>query len=105
MIRRPPRSTLFPYTTLFPSIFAERMAGDEVCVAPEVDAGFGLQHAHEIGRTHVVEPSTLIYLLCSLFFFNDTATTEIYTLSLHDALPIYIRRANGRRRSVRRARG
>src|SRR3712207_9297651 len=30
-------------------------------------------------------------LLCSLlfFFFNDTATTEISTLSLHDALPIY----------------
>src|SRR5260221_6269717 len=26
-----------------------------------------------------------------LFFFNDTATTEIYTLSLHDALPIYHR--------------
>src|SRR5438309_11647065 len=26
------------------------------------------------------------------FFFNDTATTEIYTLSLHDALPIYDRR-------------
>src|SRR2546430_12008398 len=25
------------------------------------------------------------------FFFNDTATTEIYTLSLHDALPIYCR--------------
>src|ERR1039458_10776459 len=25
-----------------------------------------------------------------LFFFNDTATTEIYTLSLHDALPIYV---------------
>src|SRR5260370_21717646 len=24
------------------------------------------------------------------FFFNDTATTEIYTLSLHDALPIYL---------------
>src|SRR5258707_8503424 len=27
-----------------------------------------------------------------VFFFNDTATTEIYTLSLHDALPIYMRR-------------
>ena len=26
--------------------------------------------------------------LCVFFFFNDTATTEIYTLSLHDALPI-----------------
>src|SRR2546429_8236935 len=32
-----------------------------------------------------------IPLLCSsFFFFNDTATTEIYTLSLHDALPIYL---------------
>src|SRR3712207_9405388 len=29
-----------------------------------------------------------MYLL--FFFFNDTATTEIYTLSLHDALPIYL---------------
>src|SRR5438270_8648512 len=30
-----------------------------------------------------------VYCLCScFFFFNDTATTEIYTLSLHDALPI-----------------
>src|SRR2546430_13618894 len=32
-------------------------------------------------------------MVCSLvlifFFFNDTATTEIYTLSLHDALPIW----------------
>ena len=27
-------------------------------------------------------------MCCSFFFFNDTATTEIYTLSLHDALPI-----------------
>src|SRR3712207_6979390 len=29
-----------------------------------------------------------IIYLSSIFFFNDTATTEIYTLSLHDALPI-----------------
>src|SRR3712207_8807538 len=29
--------------------------------------------------------------MCSFFFFNDTATTEIYTLSLHDALPIWAR--------------
>src|SRR2546427_9511831 len=28
------------------------------------------------------------FILCFFFFFNDTATTEIYTLSLHDALPI-----------------
>src|SRR5215510_16570886 len=31
---------------------------------------------------------TCFYLIF-FFFFNDTATTEIYTLSLHDALPIY----------------
>ena len=47
----------------------------------------------------------------SYFFFNDTATTEIYTLSLHDALPIWSRlaqvsavlgkgRADVRRRAV-----
>src|SRR6266581_2797972 len=30
---------------------------------------------------------------CTCFFFNDTATTEIYTLSLHDALPIWPDRA------------
>src|SRR2546427_8409097 len=30
-------------------------------------------------------------VICFFFFFNDTATTEIYTLSLHDALPISAR--------------
>src|SRR5207248_11133974 len=45
--------------------------------------------------THIVHLSscvstTLIRLLVLFFFFfNDTATTDIYTLSLHDALPIY----------------
>src|SRR5690349_24997340 len=34
---------------------------------------------------------------CILFFFTATATPEIYTLSLHDALPIYPRRAHARR--------
>src|SRR5256885_10742284 len=41
--------------------------------------------------------SLLAFLLCFVlysisifFFFNDTATTEIYTLSLHDALPIFL---------------
>src|ERR1041385_9143572 len=36
--------------------------------------------------------------ISSLFFFNDTATTEIYTLSLHDALPISFRLIPGRHR-------
>src|SRR2546430_17428219 len=38
-----------------------------------------------------------------LFFFNDTATTEIYTLSLHDALPISPFPQNFRRRQDRAA--
>src|SRR6266513_4792603 len=50
----------------------------------------------------------LIYILTTtpfqsycLFFFNDTATTEIYTLSLHDALPISLEdRAHGLQDSV-----
>src|SRR5215475_15258021 len=33
-------------------------------------------------------PGSFVFFHCSSFFFNDTATTEIYTLSLHDALPI-----------------
>src|SRR3712207_8332236 len=44
-------------------------------------------------------------LMLLIFFFNDTATTEIYTLSLHDALPISARaRAAGERRDPRLAR-
>src|SRR5258708_33331491 len=44
-------------------------------------------------------------LIFSFFFFNDTATTEIYTLSLHDALPIYRseRHSTSRRSGCRRS--
>src|SRR5437588_7975495 len=44
----------------------------------------------------VVSSFILSLCFCSLFFFfNDTATTEIYTLSLHDALPISLRAGGG----------
>src|SRR5438552_19085502 len=43
-------------------------------------------------------------LLLFFFFFNDPATTEIYTLSLHDALPISARRARAQRGACRRRR-
>src|SRR5260221_14065253 len=36
----------------------------------------------------LIKESILLIILLLFFFFNDTATTEIYTLSLHDALPI-----------------
>src|SRR5689334_24190943 len=49
-------------------------------------------------------------LILFFFFFNDTATTEIYTLSLHDALPIFAgtfppRCRTWRQAAVRRGRG
>src|SRR2546426_12805872 len=53
----------------------------------------------------------LLTLFSFFFFFNDTATTEIYTLSLHDALPISLRperlrpREGSVRRGARRRRG
>src|SRR5947199_4063715 len=50
----------------------------------------------------------LPYMFFSYFFFNATATTEIYTLSLHDALPISRRRHpqdRGRRRRGRAGHG
>src|SRR5256885_7483518 len=39
------------------------------------------------------------------FFFNDTATTEIYTLSLHDALPILPRGVRAQSRHLRSGQG
>src|SRR4051795_10972096 len=38
--------------------------------------------------SHTLTSLYLLSVYCCFFFFNDTATTEIYTLSLHDALPI-----------------
>src|SRR3989337_598227 len=118
MIRRPPRSTLFPYTTLFRSspdagkIWREvQNSGDN---AAEVDrkstrlnsshgsisyAVFCLKkknnaacHRGVIGESNRPKPR-VDYMTghgtqCPVFFFKVTAPTEIYTFSLIDALPI-----------------
>src|SRR3712207_2117776 len=133
MIRRPPRSTLFPYTTLFRSralrdyvrahvrntdfsprgrAFLRDTAADTLRTGKgrcgEATRAFVNMRSEE----HTSELQSRQYLVCRLllekkknniyytlscfapiwslafFFFNDTATTEIYTLSLHDALPI-----------------
>ena len=59
MIRRPPRSTLFPYTTLFRSVVLVAPGGVEP-IAQDLDGGLGLavagvgeQGGEEIGRAHV----------------------------------------------------
>src|SRR6266571_224798 len=138
MIRRPPRSTLFPYTTLFRSR-ARHHCGDRTH-APGGWLGAALRDrkstrlnsshmsisyavfclkkktVYRVGdviRTtsplRIETPSIGVVDVAKdgsgslhvtagwvelgdgfvqSFFFNDTATTEIYTLSLHDALPI-----------------
>src|ERR1039457_4150662 len=125
MIRRPPRSTLFPYTTLFRSRRGSR--------PPPTPRTMWTSRPHSAWRSeeHTSELQSPCNLVCrlllekkkngcesrcedaqlrmvaslvamgvtispavsSFFFFNDTATTEIYTLSLHAALPICCSRA------------
>src|ERR1044072_7081657 len=88
MIRRPPRSTLFPYTTLFRSRierFNADLVGRPVLVRGNKQLLFG-DHPDRKSKRLKFSPTNIT--LIPLFFFNDTATTEIYTLSLHDALPI-----------------
>src|SRR3989338_6852134 len=94
MIRRPPRSPLFPYTTLFRSSFpgfraAAKLKGvfgdPDVRVAP-------LRRDRKSTRLNSSH-SSISYLI--FFFFNDPATPEISPLSLHDALPIFVSRVSG----------
>src|SRR5256885_14069363 len=42
-----------------------------------------------VNLSHLLVSLVQFIMFVFFFFFNDTATTEIYTLSLHDALPIY----------------
>src|ERR1043165_2740260 len=88
MIRRPPRSTLFPYTTLCRSHGGSALAAllrhsrDDLedLVARRRDDGRSEEHTSELQSRGLIS--------YAVFFLNDPATTEIYTLSLHDALPI-----------------
>src|SRR3989304_4640721 len=88
MIRRPPRSTLFPYTTLFRSFGSRPTTSTH-----NRDVVLGHEFV-EVVRKRLDRKSTRLnsshgYISYAAFFFNDTAPTEIYTLSLHDALPIF----------------
>src|SRR3954469_16859659 len=87
MIRRPPRSTLFPYTTLFRSLcqVADHALYEDKRHRKEVRKWNG--GGEKDRKSTRLNPSH-VEISYAVFFFNDTATTEIYTLSLHDALPI-----------------
>src|SRR3954464_8575588 len=131
MIRRPPRSTLFPYTTLFRSQRKDRAHGladaggrlghqappqdrkstrlnsshtiisyavfclkkktnrttvtavapsASVCCPSRIATRPGTTSRRPGGRSRVTGTSPVATTSCLFFFFNDTATTEIYTL-------------------------
>src|SRR5215203_3671790 len=125
MIRRPPRSTLFPYTTLFrsgaepsapeaqpPTTMLNSPASDRKSTRLNSShanisyAVFCLKKKNHDTTSTFISWRRWIYRRLSPesarlhmpgknhgggsrhFFFNNTATTKIYTLSLHDALPI-----------------
>src|SRR6266853_946449 len=96
MIRRPPRSTLFPFTTLFRSRGWCRTGSRSparprttCCPRSEEHTSELQSQSNLVCRLLLEKKNKIIYYSVSFFFFfNDTATTEIYTLSLHDALPI-----------------
>src|SRR6266581_2349692 len=143
MIRRPPRSTLFPYTTLFRSIsdfepdheqhedqaelgnrseehtselqspvhlvcrlLLEKKKPNEIrLITSRQMSTSSSTIGHDralyvsvvsLGRITRINVSSIMEPTFVSFFFNDTATTEIYTLSLHDALPICAPASAGR---------
>src|ERR1039457_6691105 len=140
IIRRPPRSTLFPYTTLFrsgntpapgirrhpgrlgkpgrnerldrkstrlnsshlvisyavfylkkrrvkqpPAVLVVATAGPRAAAPDRLPRRLAAERGLAVTAAIPGLPQNARFF----FFFNDTATTEIYTLSLHDALPIY----------------
>src|SRR3989338_6668883 len=87
MLRRPPRSTLFPYTTLFRSASGTLASPLKRCRGL-VLSRFTSFSLRDVDRKSTRLNSSHSSISYSLFFFNATAPTEIYPLSLHDALPI-----------------
>src|SRR3989338_5291999 len=87
MIRRPPRSTLFPSTTLFRSPVPALTGIRDETDRPQTRGGLSAPQSQRDRKSTRLNSShsSISY---AVFFFNDTATTEIYPLPLHDALPI-----------------
>src|SRR6267142_1014976 len=83
----PPRSTLFPYTTLFRSATARSRSVCTCSCATTTSARASSACACEDRKSTRLNSSHMS-ISYAVFCFKDTATTEIYTLSLHDALPI-----------------
>src|SRR2546425_9693974 len=78
MIRRPPRSTLFPYTTLFRSTRDIRQLTCEAGVLPRVHGSALFTRGNTRSEEHTSELQSLAYLVCRLLLEKKktTASTE-----------------------------
>src|SRR2546426_9005731 len=97
MIRRPPRSTLFPYTTLFRSVVVSVHGGREFVAAPPkyhqdllyglVDAGADLVLAHHRSEEHTSELQSPCNLVCRLLLEKKKQMKKTHTYSTPSNAP------------------
>src|SRR2546429_7019445 len=92
MIRRPPRSTLFPYTTLFRSVLSDVHSPAEFRVngpLPNIDdwyAAFNVQPGDKRSEEHTSELQSRLHLVCRLLLEKKKKKTY----NSLDAIPYYI---------------
>src|SRR2546422_7534069 len=96
MIRRPPRSTLFPYTTLFRSVVAETSFGGPEHRAvldsiPTENLGYRVQHSTVLrSEEHTSELQSRLHLVCRLLLEKKKKTAKFFANS-----PLDISRITG----------
>src|SRR5687767_15559714 len=96
MIRRPPRSTLFPYTTLFRSPAAARSSSRDIrCrrIAAGSEAGGGSTAGTERSEEHTSELQSLAYLVCRLLLEKkkeDVFKFDLPRTDIHDTIYVII---------------
>src|SRR2546427_2876377 len=99
MIRRPPRSTLFPYTTLFRSLIrglqgeVVRLTGSQVAAAPH--DGLGLQHRLPRSEEHTSELQSQSNLVCRLLL-EKKKNKQMYLQSAGNSLSMSTEKEIGR---------
>src|SRR2546422_3292201 len=89
MIRRPPRSTLFPYTTLFRSIDARGLEGSPQAVGAEEHAVFRVEplvRQAERSEEHTSELQSRLHLVCRLLLEKKKNKQKMHVTTLICAL-------------------
>src|SRR2546422_7334854 len=84
MIRRPPRSTLFPYTTLFRSTVMHCTMDDLLALRANEGSAWARRHLDECrSEEHTSELQSRLHLVCRLLLEKKKKTNNRYLLRLH----------------------